>query len=60
MHLGVGVEAGVGENGQLVVEVGGLPEGGQHHAAGGDAGQDEPAQPGDGAYQLVGMGMPSL
>jgi hypothetical protein len=41
VDLGVSVEARVGEDDQPVVEVGGLPEGGQYHPAGGDAGQDE-------------------
>src|ERR1700730_16764372 len=43
MDLLVGVGAAVFEDGQVVVEVGCLPDGGQHDPAGGDAGQDKAA-----------------
>ena len=39
VHLRVGVQAAVGQHGELVVQVSRLAQGGQHHAAGGDAGQ---------------------
>jgi hypothetical protein len=38
VYLGVGVQAGVRQHDEPVVEVGGLAQGGQHHAAGRDAG----------------------
>lgn len=41
VDLGVGVAAAVGQDGETVVEVGGLTKGGQDDAAGGEAGQDE-------------------
>jgi len=41
MDLRVAVEAGVGEDHQAVVEVGGLAQGRQDHAAGRDPGQDQ-------------------
>lgn len=41
VDLGVGVAAAVGQDGEAVVEVGRLAEGGQDDAAGGEAGQDE-------------------
>jgi hypothetical protein len=41
VDLGVLVSAGVGQDGEAVVEVGGLAEGGEDDATGGDAGQDE-------------------
>ena len=37
MHLGVGIQASVGQDGEPVVQVSGLAQGGEHHAAGGDA-----------------------
>jgi hypothetical protein len=37
VHLRVGVGAGIGQDGQPVVEVGRLADGGQHDPAGGDA-----------------------
>jgi hypothetical protein len=39
------VEAAVGQDGQPVVEVGGLAQRGQDHPAGRDAGQDQVADP---------------
>ena len=41
VHLGIGVQAAVRQDGQPVVQVGGLAQGGQHHPAGGDAGQHQ-------------------
>lgn len=41
MDLRVGVGTAVPQDGELVVQVGGLAEGGQHDTAGGDAGQGE-------------------
>ena len=41
VHLGVGIGAGVGEYEHVVVVVGGFPDGGEDHAAGADAGEDQ-------------------
>lgn len=41
VHLGVGIAAGVGEDGEAVVEVGRQAHGGEPDAAGGDAGEHE-------------------
>jgi hypothetical protein len=41
MHLRVGVQASVGQDGEAEVQVGRLAQGGQHDAARGDAGEDE-------------------
>lgn len=41
MHAGLRIGAAVGEDEDLVVAIGGIADGGQHHAAGADPGEDE-------------------
>jgi hypothetical protein len=63
MHLGVRVEAAVGQDGEVEVQVGGLAQGGQHDAAGGDAGEDEvidAAGPEDNVQVTAGEGADPL
>ena len=38
MHLGIGIQAPVGQDGEPVIQVRGLAQGREHHAAGGDTG----------------------